>query len=272
MDLIQAIVYGLIQGATEFLPISSSGHLLLPDIFLGWKDPGAGFTAVIQLGTLLAVFIFFWSDIVTITKAFFKGLGDKAARDNHDFKMAIGLLIGSVPIAVLGLAIEKQIDSTFRTPTIIATTLLVFGLLMGVADRVGKKQKSVEDMTTGDMVKMGLWQCLALVPGSSRSGSTITGGLFAGFDRAAAARASFLLSIPSVLGSGLYKLYKERHDLMGAGATPTIVATIVAFVSGWVAIAFLMSFLKNKSLNVFVVYRVVLSLVIFGHVLANRGA
>ena len=267
MDLLEAIVLGVIQGLTEFLPISSSGHLLIVPQFFGWDDAGSGFTAVIQLGTLLAVLIYFWADIVQTFLGWTAGFGDKEKRGTQEWNLGWGVVIGTIPIAVAGLLLEKKIDSDFRSPMIVAGALITLGLLMGVSDWVGKKQRTLRNIRVLDCVLMGLWQCLALVPGSSRSGSTITGGLFGGFDRETAAKVSFLLSIPSIALSGLYKLYKERSDLMMEGAVPTIVATVVSFAVGYVAIKFLMKFLQSKSLWPFVIYRVALGIVVIGLVM-----
>jgi len=261
VGILEAIVLGIVQGLTEFLPISSSGHLyLIPPLF-GWKDAGAGFTAVIQLGTMLAVFIYFWGDITTTYKGWTKGFRDKESR-GQEWQLGWGIFLGSIPIAVIGLTLEKQIDTIFRNPYLIAATLAGFGLLLGLSDWKGKRDRDLKEFTIKDGVIMGLWQCLALIPGSSRSGSTITGGLFGGFDRATAARVSFLLAIPSITASGFYKLYKGRSELFGEGLVPTLVATGVSFLVGWWAVAFLMKFLSSKSTTVFVVYRVVLAAVI----------
>lgn len=262
MGLIEAIVLGIVQGLTEFLPISSSGHVMLVPALFGWGDPGAGFTAVIQIGTLMAVFLYFWKDLVNIFKGWTAGLGDKSKRDTLDWKLAWGIVYGTIPIVVLGLLFEDQIDTTLRSPWIAVCTLAFFGILMGIAEIVAKRTREVNDFRVKDGIVMGLWQTLAIIPGSSRSGSTITGGMFMGFDRDAAARVSFLLSVPSVLGSGLYKLLSEREELIAQGWMATLVATIVSFISGYAAIAFLMNFLKSRSTWVFVIYRVVLAGVI----------
>lgn len=268
MGILEAIVLGIVQGLTEFLPISSSGHLYLIPALFGWEDAGAGFTAVIQLGTMLAVFIYFWGDITKTFKGWIKGIREKEAR-GQEWQLGWGIFWGSIPIAIIGLTLEKQIDTIFRNPYLIAATLAGFGLLLGFSDLKGKKTRALEEFKARDGVIMGLWQCLALIPGSSRSGSTITGGLFSGFDRATAARVSFLLAIPSVTASGFYKLYKGRSELFGEGLVPTLVATGVSFIVGWWAIAFLMKFLQSKSTTVFVVYRVVLATVIV--VVAMQG-
>lgn len=270
MTLLQAIVMGLVQGLTEFLPISSSGHLYLVPVLSGWKDPGAGFTAVIQLGTILAVFLYFGRDLGRVFMGWLKGLrGGEAAR-THEARMGWAIALGTVPIAAAGLAFEKSIDSNLRTPWVVGAALIGFALVMGLAERVGRQERKWEDLTLRDGLVMGLWQCLALVPGSSRSGCTITGGLFGGIDRATAARFSFLLSVPAILASGLYKLYKERADLLGSGLMPTLVATVVAFASGYAAIAFLMKFLQSRSTWVFVWYRVALGVVILGMAFSGR--
>lgn len=261
MGILEAIVLGIVQGLTEFLPISSSGHLLLVPSLFGWDDAGSGFTAVIQLGTLLAVLIYFWADILQVLKGWVAGFRDPGNR-GQDWNLGWGVILGTLPIAVLGLLLEKKIDKDFRTATVVAASLVAFGLLMGVADHFGKKDRDLKNFRVLDGVLMGLWQCLALIPGSSRSGSTITGGLFGGFDRATAARVSFLLSIPSIAASGLYKLVKEKDNLMVEGVVPTLVATVVSFVVGWAAIAWLMKLLQTKSLWPFAIYRVVLGVVI----------
>ena len=269
MDLIQAIILGLIQGLTEFLPISSSGHLMLVPALFGWSDPGAGFTAVIQLGTLAAVFVFFWKDLVGMFKAWLASLASKEARKVPEARLAWAVVLGTIPVIVFGLAFEDKIDTSLRSPYIAAATLIILGLVMAVAEKVGRQTRSLETVQVKDGLWVGLWQALALIPGSSRSGSTITGALFGGFDRATAARFSFLLSVPAILGSGVYKLIKEKDVLLAQGAPATIVATVIAFVSGYAAIAFLMKFLQTRSTMVFVVYRVILGIVVA--VLAYQG-
>lgn len=256
MDLVQAVVYGIVQGLTEFLPISSSGHLLLLPIWTGWKhDPGAGFTAVIQLGTILAVLIYFRQDLGRMYRALIGSLKDKSLKNSPDGALARAVLIGTLPIVTVGLLLEKKIDSDFRSPLVVGIALIVFGAVLFASERFGRQSRSAESVTLKDGLVIGLWQCLALVPGSSRSGSTIAGGLFSGLDRSSAARFSFLLSIPAITLSGSYKLVKERHQLLEEGALSTIVAAAVSFVIGYWAIAFLMKFLQNRPTTVFVMYR-----------------
>lgn len=249
---------GLVQGLTEFLPVSSSGHLFIAPSLMGFKEPGAAFTAVIQLGTLAAVLIYFAKDLAALIKGFFAGLFDKSKRSELEFKQALGVAIGTLPIIVIGLLFKDQIEGVLRNAYLIAAMLIIFGLFMGYAEKVGKQTKKWEDLTAMDGLKLGLWQCLALIPGSSRSGTTITGGLIGGMDRAVAARYSFLLSVPAVFGSGLYGLYKERDAISTSMGSATLVATVVAFISGYAAIAFLMKMLQSKSTWPFVWYRVAL--------------
>lgn len=263
-------MYGIVQGLTEFLPISSSAHLFLISDFLGWRDAGAGFTAVIQLGTILAVLIYFRKDVSKTWTALLQSLSKKEKERPEGANLAYAIIFGSIPIAVLGVLLEKRIDRDFRSAVLVAITLIVLGIALFVAEKLGKQSKSVEEIKPKDGIITGLWQCLALIPGSSRSGSTITGMLALGYKREAAARFSFLLSIPVILLSGLYKLYKEKDTLMAGGAVPTIVATVVSFVVGYMAIAFLMSYLQKKSTAIFVVYRIALGIIILALVATGK--
>lgn len=269
MDLIQAIILGIVQGLTEFLPISSSGHLLVVPAILGWKDPGAGFTAVIQIGTLAAVLIYFWRDLVGIAQGLFAGMLDRAQRETKEFRLGVGMIVGTIPIVIVGFAAQDLIDGALRSPYVAAFALAFFALLMALAEWKGSQAKAYDQITVRDSFIIGLWQCLALIPGSSRSGSTITGGLFLGFDRATAARLSFLLSVPAVLLSGGYKLVKDSDKLLGDMMLATGVATVVSFGVGYAAIAFLMKFLQTRSTMVFVVYRLILAAALV--FMASRG-
>ncbi|MCW5936433.1 MAG: undecaprenyl-diphosphatase UppP [Fimbriimonadaceae bacterium] len=251
------------------MPISSSGHLFLLPELLHWRDPGAGFTAVIQLGTILAVLLYFRDDLLDVSTAWARSLFKPSAARTDSARIGWAILVGTVPISVAGLLLESKIDRDFRSAYVVASTLIFFAVFLAIAERVATQRRSFTDATWKDGLVVGLWQTLALVPGSSRSGCTITGGLFSGFDRAAAARFSFLLSVPAIVLSGLYKLYKERDVLLASGMAPTIVATVVAFVSGYAAIVFLMKFLQTRTTMVFVWYRIALGLVIFA--LASGG-
>jgi undecaprenyl-diphosphatase len=269
VDLIQAIVLGIVQGLTEFLPISSSGHVLLVPVVFGWEDPGAGFTAVIQLGTVSAVLIYFWRELATALRAWARSLTDPEARKTPEARLGWAVFVGTVPVVVAGLLLEEQIDTTFRSPLVVAWMLIGLAVFLGVAELVGSRKRALEEVRARDGLWVGLCQALALVPGASRSGSTIMGALFLGMDRQTAARFSFLLSVPSVLGSGLYKLVKDRDELFAHGALPTVVATLAAFVSGYAAIAFLIGFLKRNSTLVFILYRIALGIAIV--VLVAKG-
>ena len=259
MHLIEAIILGLVQGLTEFLPVSSSAHLRILGEFLpGAQDPGAAFTAITQLGTEAAVVVFFWRDIVRIVGHWFKALIGRIPRNDPDARIGWLIIIGTIPIVVLGLIFQDQIETTFRSLWLIAGTLIVFGILLGVADWVGAKRRKLEDLTIPHGIYYGLAQSLALIPGVSRSGGTITLGLFLGYERAAAARYAFLLAIPAVFGSGLYQLVKSLGEPTVFTLGETAVATGVAFVVGLGIIAFLMSWISKHSFLPFVIYRLAL--------------
>src|SRR3954453_10748923 len=261
MNLFQSIVLGIVQGLTEFLPISSTAHLRIVPAILGWHDPGAAFTAVIQLGTMAAVLLYFREELLRIALTWLRSLRNPALRKTLDARMGWYLIIATIPIGVLGLAFKDQIESGARNLYLIGSTLIVFGLVLLAADRVGAKKREVEDIETRDGIGIGLAQSLALIPGVSRSGSTISAGLFLGLTRTAAARFSFLLSVPAVVLSGLFEL-KDVGDGGGAGAVATIIATIFAFIVGYASIAWLLKYLTRHPVTVFVVYRVVLGVAV----------
>jgi undecaprenyl-diphosphatase len=263
VDAFQAIVLGIVQGLTEFLPISSTGHLRIVPAFLGWEDPGAAFTAVIQLGTMAAVLIYFREDLWRIAKTWFLSLRRPELRSELDARMGWYIGLGTIPIAVFGLIFSDQIETGARDLYLIGTTLIVLGLLLLVADRTARLERDISDIKPRDAALIGFAQALALVPGVSRSGSTITAGLLAGFDRASAARYSFLLSVPAVVLSGLFEL-RKIGDEGGAGFVPTALATIAAFIVGYASIAWLLRWLTNHSMVVFVIYRVVLGALVIG--------
>lgn len=268
MNAIQAIVLGVVQGLTEFLPISSSGHLRIVPALFGWDDPGAAFTAVIQLGTMAAVLLYFRADLWRIASAWLRSLRDREMRADLDARMGWYIILGTIPIAVLGLAFKNSIETTFRNLELIGTTLIVFGFVMLAAEAVSRRDRPLREITRRDGFLIGLAQALALVPGVSRSGATISAGLFRNFDRAAAARYSFLLSVPAVVLSGLFEL---RHA--GEGNLPiaaTVIATLLAFVVGYASIALLLTYLARHTIGVFVAYRVVLGVMVIS--LAASGA
>jgi undecaprenyl-diphosphatase len=257
-DLLKAVVLGIIQGLTEFLPISSSAHLrIFPELF-GWGDPGAAFTAVIQIGTELAVLIYFRKDIWRIGSAWVRSLVKPEYRGTLDSRMGWFIIIGSLPIVVLGVLLKDVIERDFRNLWIIGTTLILLGIVLGIADRVGRTDRPITKLTLKDAVLMGLAQAMALIPGVSRSGATISMGRFLGFDREAATRFAFLLAIPAVVGAGLFELKEIPHGHNDFGWGPTIVATVVSFVVGYAAIAWLLRYVSTNSYTPFVVYRIVL--------------
>jgi undecaprenyl-diphosphatase len=274
VDFINAIILGLVQGLTEFLPVSSSAHIRIVGEFLGTgADPGARFTAITQIGTELAVVLYFWKDIVRIIGHWARSLVGKLPRNDPDARMGWLIIIGSLPIIILGLLFQNQIETVLRSLWITATMLIVFGILLGLADYVGAKKRRLKDITVGRGVIYGFAQALALIPGVSRSGGTITAGLFMGYERKAAARYAFLLAIPAVLGSGFYQVYKSISQpcvAAAANCTPevfgpveTLVATVIAFIVGLVVIAFFMSYISRRSFLPFVIYRIVLGIVLF---------
>ncbi|MEX2195101.1 MAG: undecaprenyl-diphosphate phosphatase [Thermoleophilaceae bacterium] len=269
MSAIEAIVLGLVQGLTEFLPISSTGHLRIVPAFLGWEDPGAAFTAVTQLGTMAAVLLYFRQDLWNITRTWTRSLREPALRGEHDARMGWYILLGTIPIGIFGLAFKDQIEDGARDLYVIGTALIVLGLILLLAEKVGKRDRDVESLSLRDAMGIGFAQALALIPGVSRSGATITAGLFIGLDRAAAARFSFLLSIPAVVLSGLFELPTALEG-GSTGALGLVVATFLAFVSGYASIAFLLRFLVSHSTGVFVAYRVALGALVLA--LAGAGA
>ncbi|MGM1061149.1 undecaprenyl-diphosphate phosphatase [Saccharothrix sp. Mg75] len=264
MSWLQAIVLGLVQGLTEFLPISSSGHIRIVSTLFFGNDAGASFTAVIQLGTEVAVLIYFAKDIGNFLAAWFKGLFSKAARASEDYRMAWYVIIGSIPISVLGYLFKDEIRSSLRNLWITATTLIVFGLLLGLADHFASHIRN--KLQLKDAVGMGLAQAMALIPGVSRSGGTLTAGLFLGLDRASAARYSFLLALPAVFGAGIFSIpdVLERSEPNAASVPQMVVATIVSFVVGYATIAWLLRYVSKHSYSVFVWYRLLLGIVLMG--------
>ena len=265
MSWFEAVVLGIVQGLTEFLPISSSAHLRIVGAAFGWEDPGAAFTAITQIGTELAVLVYFRRDIWRILVAWFGSLTGRRKRNDPDARLGWLIIIGSIPIVILGLLFKDAIETTLRDLRIVAIALVGFSLILYWADRVGAKRRSLDDLTVGHGIAYGLAQAAALIPGVSRSGGTITMGLFLGYTRTAAARYSFLLAIPAVLGSGAYEAYKAfTGDVAGRGVAwaPTIVATVIAFGVGLSVIAWLLRYLNRGSFTPFVVYRIVLGLLV----------
>jgi len=257
----EAVVLGIVQGLTEFLPISSSAHLLILSQVFGWDDPGAAFTAVTQIGTELAVIIYFRREIAAILRAWARSFTNADARHDPDARMGWLVIIGTIPIAVLGLLFKDQIETAFRNLWLVALMLILFGLILGVADALGARVKTERDLTVRDGILYGLAQSLALIPGVSRSGATISAGLGMGYTRASAARYAFLLAIPAVLMSGLFEARKISSE-PNVSWGPTLLATIIAFSVGFAVIAWLMKWLTTRSYLPFVLYRVALGLLV----------
>lgn len=268
MDFLRAVVLGLIQGLTEFLPISSSAHLAIFPKFFGWDDPGAAYTAVIQIGTELAVVLYFWRDIWTIGSGWVRGVFSREARQAPEWRMGWFVIIGSLPIVLLGLLLQDLIDKEFRNLWVIGTTLIVLGIVLGLAEQIGRKSSPIENLTMRHAILLGLAQAGALVPGVSRSGATISMGLFLGYERAAATRYAFLLAIPAVVGAGVYKL-KDIGGENDYGVGPTIVGTVVSFVVGLAVIHWLLRYVSTRSYTPFVIYRIGLGSIVL--VLVGAG-
>lgn len=272
MSILEAVILGLIQGLSEFIPISSTAHLTLAGHILGTMDASAperwtSFIATIQLGTLLAVFIYFAKEIKTIPVAFLKeNFGSNRKRyseQTHDSKMAWFIGVGTIPIVVIGLAIKKIIEGGFtKDPTVIGISLISLALILALAERFGKFRREIKDLTMKDALIVGFAQCLALIPGASRSGTTITAGMFAGMTRDTAAKFSFLLSIPAILASGLLEFYQSLEYISSSEITTLVVATAVAAISGYASIALLIKFLKTRTTYSFVIYRIAIGIAV----------
>ena len=255
-DLVKAVVLGTLQGLTEFLPISSSAHLRIFPELLGWGDPGAAFTAVIQIGTEVAVLLYFRHDIWRIGSSWARSLVKPELRGHLDSRMGWFIIIGSLPIVVLGILLKDVIEEDFRNLWIIGTTLIVLGIILGVADRVSSSSRQIRQIDFRDAVLMGLAQAMALIPGVSRSGATISMGRFLGYEREAATRYAFLLAIPAVVGAGLFELSEIPGGDNSYGWGPTVTATIVSFLVGYAAIAWLLRYVATRSYLPFVLYRI----------------
>lgn len=265
---LDALILGLVQGLTEFLPISSSAHLrILGPLLPGQADPGASFTAITQLGTELAVLIYFRRDVVRMLVAWFQSLPVVGSRRpgvplNTDARLAWLVILGTIPICVLGLVLRDLIETTFRTLALTAVMLIVFGLILGWAEKRGMQARDTAQLSVKDGILLGFAQAMALIPGVSRSGGTITVGLLLGLTREAAARFSFLLAIPAVLLSGFYMLLFKREPMTADQWGMTLAGTAVAFFVGYAVIVWFMRLISNKGFTFFVVYRVVLGLLI----------
>jgi undecaprenyl-diphosphatase len=264
MSILEAIVLGLVQGLTEFIPISSTGHLKIVPELLGWGDPGAAASAVIQFGTILAVIIYFFRDIIRLTVGFFRGLVTRRPFADDDSREAWFVIFATIPVIVLGVLLKDLIHGVFRSTWVITIQLIFIAVLMQVAEAYARKRgfRTREDFNAKDAWIMGFGQCIALIPGSSRSGSTIMTALFRRVTHDYAARFSFLMSIPAITAAGLYELVSEKEHLATIGTTPILVAIVVAFISGWASIFFLLRYLRSHTTHVFIYYRYALGLVL----------
>lgn len=271
MEWLEAIILGLVQGLTEFLPISSSAHIRIVGAFLpSGTDPGAAFTAISQIGTECAVLLYFRQDIWRIAMAWLRSLRRvPGSAVDPDATLGWLVIVGTLPIAILGLLLDDLIETSLRNLYITATMLILFGLVLGLADRIGIKRRELSSMTWRDGILLGFAQALALVPGVSRSGGTISAGLFLGYSREAAARYSFLLAVPAVLASGFYQLARSWNDFGPIGPGPTAVATLVAFAVGYGVIVVFLRLISTRSFMPFVVYRIVIGALLIALLLAG---
>jgi undecaprenyl-diphosphatase len=261
LSWLQAILLGISQGLTEFLPISSTAHTLIISRLLGWPDPGAAFTAVTQIGTELAVVLYFRKDLVRIISAWFASFMSRSARATPDAKMGWYVIIGSIPIAVAGIFFKDSIETTARNLWLVAVALIFMGILLGLVDHFAKHTKEQSDLTWRHAIYFGLSQALALIPGVSRSGATITAGLAMGFKRDTVARYSFLLAIPAVFGSAAFTAGDiSTDDFVNWPAT--IISTVISFIVGYFVIAGLMKYLQTRTFLPFVIYRITLGSVL----------
>ncbi len=268
MNTFQAFILGIIQGLTEFLPISSTAHLRVIPTLCGWDDPGAAFTAVIQFGTWVASVVYFRHDIVRLLSAFFAGLWQRQPFASHDARLAWMIAVGTIPIVFFGLLLEKHIKGPYRSLYVVAGAAIVLAVVMLLSELLAARRRApgtdLEGLGWGQALVVGFAQVLALIPGASRSGVTITGGLFVGLERPTAARFSFLLSLPAVLGAALHQLYKEREELLSSDTAVLnlVVATLVSGVVGYAAIHILITYLRKHTMGVFVVYRIALGVLL----------
>ena len=261
MNVFQAVVYGIVQGLSEFLPISSSGHLRIVPALFGWEDPGAAFSAVIQIGTMLAIVVYFWRELTHVAFAWLRGLFDASVRSTLEYRLGWYLVVATIPVVVFGFAFRHQIEGGARNLWLIASTLIIMALFLLLAEKVGTRTRTEEDLGRKDAIVVGAAQALALIPGVSRSGSTITAGMFLGLTREAAARFSFLLSVPAVVGSGLFEA-RKIGDEGGPGMGVTVLATIFSFAVGLATIAWLIRYISSHSTMVFIVYRIALGILL----------
>ncbi|MEO8513805.1 MAG: undecaprenyl-diphosphatase UppP [Ignavibacteria bacterium] len=262
-EILKAILLGVVQGLTEFLPISSTAHLRIVPSFFGWGDIGASYTAVIQVGTMIAIILYFRTDLINMVKAMFLSIKTKDYK-SKDTRLLLMICLGTIPIVIFGFLLKNLIRNQFRSMYIMAGSLIFFSIILYIADRYTKKKVDLQNISYKDGIIIGIFQALALIPGASRSGSTISGAFFRNMTREDAARFSFLLSIPAVLLSGVFELFSQRATLLSGESAilSLIIATVVSGVVGYWSIWFLLSYIKKHSMLLFVIYRIAFGILI----------
>jgi undecaprenyl-diphosphatase len=272
LNYLQAVLLGLLQGLTEFLPVSSTAHMAVASRLLFKEDVGAAFSAVVQLGPIVAIIAYFRSDLIRYVQGILRTKSPtNIAADDLDARLGWYTLLGTIPLAIFGVLLESRIDTTFRKPSVMGISLILLALILLVAERVGKRSKSLEQMTFRESQVIGWAQALALIPGASRSGVTITAGLFQGLDRESAARFSFLLSIPAITAAGLYKLLKVlKGSGLGPDVGPYLVGAIVAGLFAYVVVKWFLGYMKEHNTSGFIVYRILLGVALLGLVATHQ--
>ena len=263
MEIIKAIVYGILQGFFAWLPVSSVAHVRIAPALFGWEDPGAAYSAVLQLGTTVAVIVYFFKDLSKISGSVIHSIKTNDYKSSHDTKLFIYIVIGTIPIIICGVLFQKMIKNEFRGMYIVAIGLILFGIILYISEKVSKMSRKVDELDLKDTIIIGIFQVLALIPGCSRSGSTITGGFFRNLDRESAAKYSFLLCLPAFILAGVFEIFKEKATLLhGGNLAGLLIGTVVSIFVGYLSIWFLLSYLKKHSILIFVVYRVALGVAI----------
>jgi undecaprenyl-diphosphatase len=270
VSIIEAIVLGIVEGLTEFIPVSSTGHLTITERLLGFDIDAAditAFTAIIQVGAIAAAVIYFWDDLWGIVKSLLAGFADSSKRANRDFRFGLAVLVGSIPIGIAGLAFKDQIEGPLRSLWVVGIALIVWSGVLWLADRAATEERGEADFRMSDGVAMGVIQCIALIPGVSRSGATIAAGLFRGLDRVTVTRMSFFLAIPALSAAGVLESVTKASDISsGVGWGPTLVGLVVSFVVGYATIAWLLRYVARHDFSLFIVYRVILGVLVLGAV------
>lgn len=266
MQVWHAIILGVIEGITEFLPISSTGHLTIAEKMLGYSISDSSitaFTAIIQSGAVLATVVYFWKDISRVLMAWIRGLFVNKYRKNSDYKYGWAIIIGSIPIAIVGILFKDEIETVLRSLWFVAIALILWSLVMWWADKKAKQNLHEEDITWRDTLAVGIAQCLALIPGVSRSGATMSAGLLRNFDRVAVTKLSFFLSIPALSAAGILQII-SKHSAIGAsvGWMATIIATLISFVVAYISVAWLLKFVAKHDYSVFIWYRVIVGVLL----------